>query len=144
MSRGIEVWADWRELGSPMRMGRLRSTPSGGKEVFTFSYDQEWLDAGHSRQLDPDLRFFSGPQYLSATDRPNFGIFLDSSPDRWGRLLMQRREAAQARGEGRSAHRLQETDYLLGVHDQQRTGALRFKEPGRVHCPQRSTAGSGP
>ncbi len=131
MSREIEIWADWRELGAPQRMGHLRSAPSRGKEVLSFSYDQAWLDAGHSRQLDPDLRFFSGPQYLSATDRPNFGIFLDSSPDRWGRLLMQRREAAQAREEGHSAHRLQETDYLLGVHDEQRTGALRFKEPAR-------------
>lgn len=114
-----------------MRMGHLRATPSRGKEVFSFSYDRAWLDAGHSRQLDPDLQLFSGPQYLNATDRPNFGIFLDSSPDRWGRLLMQRREAAQAREEGRAARRLQETDYLLGVHDEQRTGALRFKEPAR-------------
>jgi hypothetical protein len=68
MSREIEVWADWRELGAPQRMGYLRSTPSRGKEVFSFSYDQAWLDAGHSRQLDPDLRFFSGPQYLSRND----------------------------------------------------------------------------
>ena len=124
MSREIEVWADWRELGAPMRMGHLRATPSRGKEVFSFSYDRAWLDGGHSRQLDPELQLFSGPQYLNATDRPNFGIFLDSSPDRWGRLLMQRREAAQAREEGRAARRLQETDYLLGVHDEQRTGAL--------------------
>jgi serine/threonine-protein kinase HipA len=114
-----------------MRMGHLRATPSRGKEVFSFSYERTWLDAGHSRQLDPELQLFSGPQYLNATDRPNFGIFLDSSPDRWGRLLMQRREAAQAREEGRAARRLQETDYLLGVHDEQRAGALRFKEPGR-------------
>ena len=70
MSREIEVWADWRELGAPMRMGHLRSTPSRGKEVFSFSYDQAWLDAGHSRQLDPDLRFFSGPQYLNADGSP--------------------------------------------------------------------------
>ena len=131
MSREIEVWADWRERSAPMLMGHLRSTPSRGTEVCSFSYDRAWLDAGHSRQLDPDLQFFSGPQYLSAADRPNFGIFLDSSPDRWGRLLMQRREAAQARAEGRSAHRLQETDYLLGVHDEQRIGALRFKEPAK-------------
>lgn len=46
MSREIEVWADWRELGAPMRMGHLRSTPSRGKEVFSFSYEQAWLDAG--------------------------------------------------------------------------------------------------
>ena len=131
MSREIEVWADWRDLGAPMRMGHLRATPSRGKEVFSFSYDRTWLDAGHSRQLDPELQLFSGPQYLNTRERPNFGIFLDSSPDRWGRLLMQRREAAQAREEGRAARRLQETDYLLGVHDEQRAGALRFKEPAR-------------
>ena len=128
MSREIEVWADWLEPGNPVLMGRLRSSPSRGKEIFSFSYDPAWLAAGHSRQIDPDLRLFGGPQYLTVTDRPNFGIFLDSSPDRWGRLLMQRREAAQAREEGRPARRLQETDYLLGVHDEQRTGALRFIE----------------
>jgi hypothetical protein len=58
MSREIEVWADWRVPDAPMRMGHLRSTPSRGKEVFAFSYDQAWFDAGHSRQLDPDFAFF--------------------------------------------------------------------------------------
>ena len=131
MSRDIEVWADWRELGGPMRMGSLRAMPVRGKEVFSFAYDRGWLDAGHSRQLDPELQLFGGPQYVGATDRPNFGIFLDSSPDRWGRVLMQRREAALARQEGRPTRRLRETDYLLGVHDEQRAGGLRFKEPAK-------------
>jgi serine/threonine-protein kinase HipA len=129
MSREIEVWADWRELKSPSLMGHLRCSLSRGKEVFSFSYDQAWLAGGHSQTLDPDLRLFGGPQYLGGGDRPNFGIFLDSSPDRWGRLLMQRREAALARAADRPVRRLQETDYLLGVHDEQRSGALRFKEP---------------
>ena len=115
MSREIEVWADWQELGSPILMGHLRSSLTRGKEIFSFSYEGEWLASGAARQLDPDLR-------------PNFGLFLDSSPDRWGRLLMQRREAALAREANRPVHRLQETDYLLGVHDEQRSGALRFKE----------------
>lgn len=128
MSREIQVWADWRELESPHLMGGLRVSQIRGKEVFAFSYDSSWLAAGHSRQLDPDLRLFGGPQYLDGADRPNFGIFLDSSPDRWGRLIMQRRESAQARLEQRPARRLQELDYLLGVHDEQRSGALRFKE----------------
>lgn len=128
MSREIEVWADWQDLGSPILMGHLRSSLTRGKEVFSFSYESEWLASGAARQLDPDLRLFGGPQYLNSGERPNFGLFLDSSPDRWGRLLMQRREAALAREVNRSAHRLQETDYLLGVHDEQRSGALRFKE----------------
>ncbi len=128
MSREIEVWADWQEIGSPILMGHLRSSLTRGKEVFSFSYEGDWLASGAARQLDPDLRLFGGPQYLNSGERPNFGLFLDSSPDRWGRLLMQRREAALAREANRHSHRLQETDYLLGVHDEQRSGALRFKE----------------
>ena len=127
MNREIEVWADWQELGSPTLMGHLRSSLSRGKEVFSFTYDAEWLASGAARQLDPELLLYGGPQYPDTGERPNFGLFLDSSPDRWGRLLMQRREAALARKAKRPIRRLVETDYLLGVHDGQRAGALRFR-----------------
>jgi len=60
----------------------------------------------------------------------SFGIFLDSCPDRWGRLLMTRREAQRARAEGRSPRRLEETDFLLGVCDVLRPGGLRFRTDG--------------
>jgi serine/threonine-protein kinase HipA len=129
MSREIEVWGDWQELGDPILMGHLRASLTRGKEVFSFSYDEGWLKQTTARQLDPELQLYRGPQYLDPDARPNFGLFLDSSPDRWGRLLMQRREAAVAREAERTAKRLQETDYLLGVHDEQRSGGLRFKEP---------------
>jgi serine/threonine-protein kinase HipA len=65
MSREIEVWADWQELGSPILMGHLRSSLSRGKEVFSFSYGEEWLAGEAVRQIDPDLRLFGGPQYLN-------------------------------------------------------------------------------
>lgn len=52
---------------------------------------------------------------------------LDSSPDRWGRMLMHRREAINARLEHRPNRVLTEADYLLGVYDENRMGALRFK-----------------
>jgi len=128
MSRHIEVWADWHELGEPQLMGMLRASPSRGKEIFSFHYEPKWLKQNASRQLDPDLALVEGPQYLNPSQKPNFGMFLDSSPDRWGRLLMQRREAAQARKETRPARHLAETDYLLGVHDEQRAGAIRFRD----------------
>ena len=131
MSREIEVWADWQGLGTPALMGQLRSSLTRGKEVFSFAYYDEWLASGAARQLDPELQLFGGPQYSRSEQRPNFGLFLDSSPDRWGRLLMQRKEAAVARGAKRPPRRLLESDYLLGVHDEQRSGALRFKEPER-------------
>src|SRR5262245_991428 len=52
---------------------------------------------------------------------------MDSAPDRWGRLLMERREAAEALREHRRVRTLQELDFLLGVHDLTRMGALRFR-----------------
>jgi len=129
MSRGIEVWADWHELGAPTLMGVLRASEAQGKEVFSFEYEAGWLEGASFRSLDPDLQLYGGPQYLDGETRPNFGLFLDSSPDRWGRLLMQRREAVVAKKEARTQRRLQELDFLLGVHDEQRLGALRFKGP---------------
>ena len=127
--RTVEVCADWEGLGGPARMGLLHATPARGKEIFAFEYDPAWLDAGHAGALDPALRLGPGPQFVAA-GRENFGVFLDSSPDRWGRVLMQRREAQLAREEGRKERRLLELDYLLGVYDGHRMGALRFREGG--------------
>ncbi|RAV99657.1 type II toxin-antitoxin system HipA family toxin [Pseudochryseolinea flava] len=125
--RTICVYADWVGLGPPTLMGLLHSTLLRGKEIFSFEYDDAWLKSRSSQTLDPDLGFFSGIQYLN-DEKPNFGIFLDSSPDRWGRTLMDRREAAIARSDGRQPKNLFETDYLLGVYDGHRMGAIRFKD----------------
>ncbi len=122
----ILVYADWFELKGPTRMGTLSVTHTKGREVFSFAYEKSWLDRGQAQLLDPDLQLFTGTQYLN-TDKKNFGIFLDSSPDRWGHLLMKRREAIAARLEKRTEKTLFPEDYLLGVFDQQRLGALRFK-----------------
>lgn len=127
--RVIEVWADWEALDGPTLMGRLFATPSRGKEIFSFEYDRAWLEGPHCGQLDPMLGLYSGSQYPSAR-RANFGVFLDSCPDRWGRVLMRRREAHLARTGGREERRLCESDYLLGVHDGHRMGALRFRTDG--------------
>jgi serine/threonine-protein kinase HipA len=125
--RVILVYGHWQGLTSPFLMGVLKATQSRNKEIFSFEYDMEWLSSEYSSLLDPDLQLYSGPQYLSE-EKSNFGIFLDSSPDRWGRLLMRRREAISARAENRKVKILIESDYLLGVYDGHRMGALRFKE----------------
>ncbi len=128
--RIIEVVADWVGLQRPTRMGHLTADPARGKEIFAFEYDKEWLSTASRQQLDPSMALYGGPQY-PAKNRENFGVFLDSCPDRWGRVLMRRREAQLARAEGRAERRLLESDYLLGVHDGHRMGALRFKMAGR-------------
>jgi len=125
-NKEILVYADWIGLGTTHFMGLLQVDQVRGKEVFSFSYDKKWLELGTALKLDPDLGLYTGPQYIRDT-KPNFGLFLDSSPDRWGRTLMERREALNARQESRKPRSLMESDYLLGVFDLYRMGGIRFK-----------------
>ncbi len=124
--KNIYVYADWPELQAPALMGCLNTQFIRGKEIFSFEFDSEWLKSKSAQILDPDLQFYSGRQYTDS-GKNTFGLFLDSSPDRWGRQLMRRREAIKARHEDRPVRQLLESDYLLGVHDMTRMGALRFK-----------------
>jgi serine/threonine-protein kinase HipA len=122
----IQVYAHWQGLQEPSLMGVLSASPAKGRESFSFEYADAWLRSGFSQMIDPDLQHYSGA-YYPKDDKPNFGVFLDSCPDRWGRVLMQRREAAIAKQEDRAAKKLLESDFLLGVYDANRMGALRFK-----------------
>lgn len=125
----IEVWADYYYLSEPQKIGILTATPSRGKEVFAFEYEKSWLSGLYKFQIDPELVLFEGKFHPNAGVE-NFGAFLDSSPDRWGRTLMFRREAQRARLEKRKATTLLSSDYLLGVFDMNRMGGLRFKVDG--------------
>ena len=122
----ILVYAHWQDIKDPALMGTLTAVKGKGKESFSFEYNEVWLKSGFSQMIDPDLQMYSGA-YYPRDDKENFGVFLDSCPDRWGRVLMQRREAALARIEKRPVEKLLESDFLLGVFDGHRMGALRFK-----------------
>ncbi len=122
----IFVYADWLGLEAPTCMGTLSVSHTRGKEIFSFGYDKSWLDRKLTTTIDPDLQFVPGQQFLPQK-KANFGIFMDSAPDRWGRTIMDRREAVQARLEDRKPKKFFEEDYLLGVYDAHRMGALRFK-----------------
>lgn len=126
----VEVCVDLERFAEPAAMGWLRRQRARSGDVFSFEYTRPWLERGDAFAFDPDLALVGGPQYPAA-GRELFGIFLDSSPDRWGRVLMQRREALRARREGRRPRALSEWDFLLVVHDETRLGALRFRQgPG--------------
>ncbi len=124
--RSVEVWADWEGLKAPAKVGDLHATPSRGKEIFSFEYTSTWLEDKQARSMDPSPQLVRGPQYVP-TGHDNFGVFLDSSPDRWGRVLMQRREAQLAREQKRPEQKLLEMDFLLGVYDGHRMGGLRYR-----------------
>jgi serine/threonine-protein kinase HipA len=125
----IAVYADWDGLESPRRLGFLHARRSGARELFEFEYDSATLADPqlNTIQLDPRIGLFEGHQYPEQ-GRQTFGMLADSSPDRWGRMLMSRRlEREKRAGHVSSTAKLFESDFLLGVHDSYRAGALRFK-----------------
>lgn len=121
----IYVYENWKSE-SPSLIGTLYVDGGRGKQVLSFSYCEDWLnDLNNNMSLDPDLKLFAGRQYAPA-EKAMFGMFADSCPDRWGRLLMKRREAIIAKKEERKPRTLTEVDFLLGVYDETRMGGLRF------------------
>ena len=122
----IEVHLDSSELGAFQKVGTLYRHDTRTDLAAPFEYDKDWLGSQHAFLLDPRLDLWAGEQHPPAR-APAFGIFMDSAPDRWGRVLMERREAAAAQREDRPMRNLQELDFLLGVHDTTRVGALRFR-----------------
>ncbi len=126
-SKDIEVHIDF--VQGPKRVGLLRRSPRRDGETVTFEYDDAWLRDPARFSLEPALALTPG---VFAPDR-GFGIFGsigDSAPDTWGRRLMQRAERRLAQRESRAVRTLLEADYLLGVSDVSRLGALRFKRAG--------------
>ena len=121
----IWVYAHWKGLIEPMLIGTLSAHQAKGRKAFSFEYDKLWISSQAQFLLDPDISWFTGTQF--PVGKENFGTFMDSMPDTWGRKLMQRRAAQKAREEGNQTPTLYELDYLLGVHDSTRMGALRFK-----------------
>ncbi len=120
----VGVFLDAAEFGPRRRVGALRQVGRRPNAPVTFAYDAEWVEDDTFFLLDPSHQPHSGEQI--APDGALAGIFTDTSPDRWGRMLLERREAEQAVAEGRRPRALGEWEFLLGVNDGLRMGALRF------------------
>lgn len=91
----------------------------------TFRYDAAYLRDQRAYALCPELPLTPG-NIPSGSDRPLFGVLADCQPDQWGRTLLFNAERRAARAEGRGFMTLTEVDFLLGVQDETRLGALRF------------------
>lgn len=122
--KNIYVFADFLSYHNEL-IGTVHVSQTKGKEFYSFEYDDKWL-AKQAMLLDPDLQWYRGRQYIG-DDKQIFGLLSDSSPDRWGRRLMNRREEIRAKNNGEKPVKLLESDYLLGVFDESRMGGLRFK-----------------
>jgi serine/threonine-protein kinase HipA len=123
MQRELLVYMDLN--GRPELVGRLWARERTGRESSSFAYDPAWLERRSAFALSPTLMLTAG-QFHSAKGLAN--AFTDTAPDSWGRKLMARRERARARKAKTQPRTLFDIDYLAGVDDQTRLGALRFKD----------------
>lgn len=125
----VEVYLDVAgvsgQTGVPVLVGHAFFTRSRAGVTTTFAYDPTYLNAG-GPNIDPNLTLGSSPQYFPGL----LGAFGDTAPDRWGRNLLDKAERLRAAEEKRAPRQLDDLDYLLGVSDNTRQGALRFKAPG--------------
>jgi serine/threonine-protein kinase HipA len=126
MDRDLEVYVEL--TGRPTLVGRVWMRERNGRETATFRYDPSWLSTPRAYALGPSLMLGEGAYH--ADDGGTFGPFRDSSPDRWGQKLMRHRERDRASAAGTRARALLAGDYLIGVDDDTRVGALRFKAAG--------------
>lgn len=112
----IYVYDDF-SFDSSMLLGKLYVSVVKGGENYSFEYNTEWLKKTNlCVSLDPELMPFAGRQYPFGKNI--FGMFADASPDRWGRVLMNKRERILAEREGRKPSKLYDSDYLMGVYDE--------------------------
>lgn len=120
------IYVYFEQLNKPVLIGRIFVDVVRAQEVYSFEYDNNFLNnTNYSFFIDPELPLYPGRIY--AYEKNIFGVFSDSCPDRWGRMLMNRCEKILADKEDRKPNKLFESDYLIGVYDQSRMGALRFK-----------------
>jgi len=120
----IWVWLDDPAFGPLQQIGTMSR---GDRGSVRFAYEPAWLKSAHAFPLDPELDLSAGEFFPGGS---NFGVFMDSCPDRWGQILMKRREAVGAKEEGRTPRSLGPWEFLLGVQDCTRMGALRFSRLG--------------
>ncbi len=125
--RVVDVYAAFPD--GDLHAGRLYSHRGRGAESATFTYTGEWLASPRAYEIDPQLPLALGA-FQTPVGHSLFGAFQDSAPDRWGRRLIRRRERHRAQREGATPGSLGEIDFLLGVRDDARQGALRFRPAG--------------
>lgn len=138
MANDIEVWIDFAP--GLRRVGTLHRHARRGVEAVSFEYHADWLADDARFSLEPALTLHRGA-FAPAGALRIFGSIGDSAPDTWGRRLMQRAERRRADHEGRSVRTLMESDYLLGVSDVSRLGALRFRRTGQPEFQAPATDG---
>ena len=94
MEQNILVFVDL--FGEQHIVGQLWLRIRNGRESASFQYDQSWLKNPLQFTIDPALTLSPIP-FHTPSKKVLFGAFDDSSPDRWGKMLMRRNEHRRAK-----------------------------------------------
>jgi len=128
----LDVRLDDASLGGSALVGHLQRSINRGRQVIGFEYAEGWIaGTGDIAPFDLDHQLLAGPGRLYARAGANrlSPAFQDASPDRWGCMLIERRERIRSRQRGEAPRVLSDWDYLAGVSDETRMGALRLFSP---------------
>ena len=125
--RTLYVYADFDWQDKSILVGELGYESLRGSDSYSFKFDNDWLRQFGSIFLSADINNYPGQQYTQP-GKDIFGCFSDALPDRWGRLLLNRREQFLAAEEKRPVKKLSSFDYLMGIDDFSRMGGFRFKQ----------------
>lgn len=128
----LDIVLDDASLGPATTIGVLQCDKRGTSEIISFEYHPDYLASRHAIAIDPQLPLLPGPHY-PVRGHELFGVFRDTAPDRWGRMLMERREALEAHDTGHKIQHLGEWAFLAGVSDFTRMGALRLRRTEPPH-----------
>ena len=127
VSETIEVHID--HDGQSHQVGRCHFVNKSHGSSSVLEYDDAWLNCGSAFALDPaNLPLGKNPVYFGSDRAVLPGAISDGAPDRWGRQLIRR-----AFKKSMAKHTLSEIDFLLGVNDQTRIGALRYRREGESY-----------
>ena len=122
----LYIYADFDWLEKPELIGRLTYERLRGNGTYGFCFDNDWLKNHSDILISEEVGNFSGFQY--SQEEHVFGFVSDTLPDRWGRRLLERKEQTEAIEEKRPKRTLYSYDYLVGIDDFLRMGALRLKK----------------
>lgn len=126
MRQRLYVWMDDQEF-----VGQLDFNVDGIRQNSVFTYAQGWIDNPEGFDLSPAMprSQIIASATLQGNSSPLVMPVADSTPDSWGRAIMR-----VANG-GRT---MNDFEYLTGVDDFLRSGALRFygsDAPGALSGP---------
>lgn len=109
-------------------VGQLTLVHEGRREYSGFSYGKEWLTSPERFEISPDLPLredFFTRRAPSDVDSSFPFAFADTTPDAWGRRVIQRTHVKR-RAADSTLPPLTAFDYLASVDDFSRVGALRL------------------